>query len=243
MVAMRSVPWVFGLLVLGLTLATRVGMHDSGAAVSSTMHANVGPGFIVSLTYDDGTNVASPPAGSYRILVTDQANDHNFHLIGPGVDMQTGTEQIGSATWTVTFQNNSQYVFQCDTHPAEMNGIFTVGKPVTTTPSASTTTSFSTGLVHPPPPLTATVNGHAATLRFGGKRVSSLKAGLYRVTVTDSSAKAGLKLQRIGHAATSLTTPKFVGRHGITVKLTAGPWKYYSSARAASAVVFTVTAK
>jgi hypothetical protein len=237
MVAMRSVPWVFGLLVLGATLATRVGTHDSGAAVSSTLHGNVGPGFVVTLTYDDGTTVASPPAGSYRILVTDQASDHNYHLIGPGVDMQTGTQQIGSATWTVTFENNSTYTFQCDTHPAEMNGAFTIGKPVTTTPG-TTTGSSPTGSL---PSLTATVNGSRATLVSSGRRVSSLKVGKYRVTVTDSSAKAGFTLQRIGFAATRLTTAPFVGRHGATVNLLVGKWKYYSSKRVASAGVFTVT--
>jgi hypothetical protein len=239
MVAMRSVPWVFGLLVLGATLATRVGTHDSGAAVSSTLHANVGPGFIVSLTYDDGTNVASPPPGSYRILVTDQANDHNFHLIGPGVDLSTGTEQVGSATWTVTFQNNSQYVFQCDTHPAEMNGIFTVGNPVTTTPtSTGGNPSTSAGVRGS---LTASVGSTTARLASGGRRVSSLKVGKYRVTITDSSAKAGFTLQRIGFAAAHLTTAPFVGRHGATVNLLVGKWKYYSSKRVASADVFTVT--
>jgi hypothetical protein len=242
MVAIRTVPWLIGLLVLGAALATRVGTHESSAAVSSTMHASVGPGFIISLAFDDGTPVQAPPAGSYRILVDDQANDHNFHLIGPGVDMSTGTEQVGSASWTVTFQNNAQYIFQCDTHPAEMNGIFTVGKVSTTTP-----TSTSPGHTTPTPismgSLTASVSASAAKLLFGDRRASSLKAGSYRVGITDSSAKAGFELQRIGFGARSLTTAAFVGKHFVTVKLTAGKWKYYSSKHAAAAAVFTVTAK
>jgi hypothetical protein len=77
----------------------------------------------------------------------------------------------------------------------------------------------------------------------GGKRVSSLKAGKYRVTITDSSAKAGFTLQRIGRAATSLTSAPFVGRHAVTLNLAAGKWKYYSSTNAANAAAFTVTAK
>ena len=212
--------------------------------MSSTLHASVGPGFVVSLTFDDGTAVLAPPAGSYRILVDDQAPDHNFHLFGPGVDMATGTEQVGSATWNVTFQNNSRYTYQCDTHPAEMNGAFVVGTPTNSPPTPTGTGTGTT--THTTPTsggtgsLTASVGGSTATLVFGGKRVSSLKAGKYRVTITDSSAKAGFKLQRIGLAATSLTSAPFVGRHAVTLNLTAGKWKYYSSTHAASAVAFTV---
>ena len=234
MAGKRAVPWLIGLFVLGAALATRTGTHGSSAAVSSTLHGTVGPGFDISLTYDDGTPVASPPAGSYRIVVNDLTSDHNFHLIGPGVDMSTGTEQIGSATWNVTFQNNSQYIFQCDTHPAEMNGIFTIGS-VKAPPPGSTTTS--TGPIHTTPTsaplslLTGSVGSSTAKLVVGGKRVSSLKAGKYRVTITDSSAKAGFKLQRIGFAATSLTSAPFVGKHAVTVNLATGKWKYFSSAR------------
>ena len=246
MVGIRKVPWVIGLFVLGAALATRVGTHDSGAAVSSTLHASVGPGFEISLTYDDGTTVASPPAGSYRVLVSDTTSDHNFHLIGPGVDMSTGTEQVGSATWNVIFQNNRSYVFQCDTHPAEMYGTFAIGTPVgtsTTTAPTSTGPTHTTPTTSPLPLLSASVDSSTAKLVFGGKRASSLKAGKYRVTITDSSAKAGFKLQRIGFTATSLTTATFVGHRTTTVTLAAGKWKYYSSKHAAAAAVFTVTAK
>ena len=247
MVGMRAVPWLIGLFVLGAALATRVGTHESGAAVSSTLHGVVGPGFFISLSYDDGTAVLSPPPGSYRIIVDDQAVDHNFHLLGPGVDMATGTEQVGSATWTVTFQNNSRYVFQCDTHAAEMNGAFVVGTPTSSPPTSSGTTTH--GTTTPTPGggstgvLTGSVGGSTATLAQGGKRAASLKAGAYRITITDASAKAGFELQRVGFPAKSLTTAAFVGRRTTTVTLTAGRWRYYSSASAAGAVVFSVTAK
>jgi hypothetical protein len=247
MVGIRAVPWLIGLFVLGASLATRVGTHESGAAVSSTLHGSVGPGFVISLTYDDGTAVLTPPPGSYRIVVDDQAADHNFHLIGPGVDMSTGTEQVGSATWTVTLQNNSRYVFQCDTHAAEMNGAFVVGTPTTTQPTSSGTTTYVPTIPTPVGPTTGvligSVGGSTATLSHAGKRAASLRGGTYRMTITDSSAKAGFELQRIGFASKSLTTAAFVGHRTTTVRLTTGKWKYYSSARAAGAVVFSVTAK
>jgi hypothetical protein len=239
---MRAVPIGFALLVLAAALATRGGTHDSRAAVSSTLHGSVGPGFVVSLTYDDGTAVLTPPPGSYRIVVDDQASDHNFHLIGPGVDMATGTEQVGSATWNVTLQNNSRYIFQCDTHPAEMNGAFVIGTPAGQPPT-STGSSSPTPVAGSSNALAASVGSSAAALTYGGRRASSLKAGSYRVTIADSSPKAGFELQRVGFAATSLTTPAFVGHRTATVKLTAGKWRYFSSQRAAGALVFTVTAK
>ena len=92
-----------------------------------------------------------PPPGTYKILVDDLAADHNFHLLGPGVDLSTGTEQVGSVTWTATFANNSNYVFQCDTHAAEMTGMFVVGHPASTTTGQTTspTTTVNTG--HPTP--------------------------------------------------------------------------------------------
>jgi hypothetical protein len=91
--------------------------------------------------------------------------------------------------------------------------------------------------------LTGSVGGSTATLAHGGKRATSLKAGTYRVTITDSSAKAGFELQQIGFAAKGLTTAAFVGQRTTSVALTAGRWKYYSSAGAAGAVVLSVTAK
>jgi hypothetical protein len=200
---------------------------------------------VISLTYDDGTAVLAPPPGTYKILVDDLAADHNFHLLGPGVDLSTGTEQVGSATWTATFANNSSYAFQCDTHAAEMTGMFVVGHPAsTTTGQTSSTTTLNSG--HPTPivgTLASSVSTAKATLVSGGKRVSSLKAGTYRLTIIDSSHTAGFNLQHVGFAATSLTSATFVGKHTVAVNLKAGKWKYFSSTHATSAAIFTVTAK
>ena len=128
-----------------------------------------------------------------------------------------------------------------------MNGIFTIGSVKAPPPGSTTTSTGPTHTTPTPTPtplalLTGSVGSSTAKLVFGGKRVSSLKAGKYRVTITDSSAKAGFKLQRIGLAATSLTSAPFVGKHAVTVNLATGKWKYFSSAHAASALSFTVTA-
>ena len=67
------------------------------------------------------------PAGSYRVLVSDITPDHNFHLLGPGVDESTGVDFKGSTTWNVTFRSDSRYQFICDVHADSMFGRFDAG--------------------------------------------------------------------------------------------------------------------
>jgi len=95
-------------------------------AVGSTLQASVGPGFEISLTTDAGDDVTTLAAGEYPIDVDDKSSAHNFHLTGPGgVDEDTGVSEIGSSSWTVTFEAGS-YHFQCDPHASQMNGDFEV---------------------------------------------------------------------------------------------------------------------
>lgn len=93
--------------------------------VGSTLHASVGPGFEISLTSEDGEDVTSLAAGEYTIDVDDKSSAHNFHLTGSGVDEDSGVNEIGSSTWTVTFEEGS-YHYQCDPHASQMNGDFEV---------------------------------------------------------------------------------------------------------------------
>ena len=100
----------------------------TGAAESSgggnQLEGTVGPGFTITLT-QNGQPVTSLPAGTYTIVVDDQANVHNFHLTGPGVDKATDVGGTGKTTWTVDLKAGS-YHFQCDPHSSSMNGDFTV---------------------------------------------------------------------------------------------------------------------
>lgn len=93
--------------------------------VGSTLQASVGPGFEISLTGEDGDDVTTLAAGEYTIDVDDKSSAHNFHLTGSGVDEDSGVNEIGSSTWTVTFEEGS-YHFQCDPHASSMNGDFEV---------------------------------------------------------------------------------------------------------------------
>jgi plastocyanin len=250
------VPWqrarllsgVVGVLLIGAALVSRLGTNNSTAAVSSTLHGNVGPGFDISLTFDDGSPVTALPAGTYTVQVVDQAADHNFHLVGPGVDQETSVDAVESARWTVTFGNNAAYVFQCDPHASEMNGRFTVGSPP---PDVAPTTSGGKSAARPAASsdplvgrLQASVSGGGKlALVVNGKPVTKLKQGSYAIVVKDASPKYDFTVRQVaGPEGTALTSVAFVGTRTVTLDLGAGQWKYYSSRReAASSVFFRVT--
>lgn len=99
--------------------------ETTGAASgSTTLQGSVGPGFDISLT-QDGQPVSTLKPGTYTLSVDDQAGNHNFHLTGPGVDVQTDVAGTGTKTFTITLEAGS-YHFQCDPHSSSMNGDFTV---------------------------------------------------------------------------------------------------------------------
>jgi hypothetical protein len=132
----RFVLVLLGLIVLAATAALKLGGGSHAAlsastAVSSTMHATVRQNNDIFLTFDDGSAVGNQdrvaptiPAGSYTIRVSDDTDEHNFHIVGPGVDQSTPVSGSGSPTWTVTFQAGGLYRFVCDTHVDFMFGAF-----------------------------------------------------------------------------------------------------------------------
>jgi hypothetical protein len=223
-------------------VALRLGTGRSEAAVSSTLHATVGPDYTISLTFDDGEPVTAMPAGSYRVLVTDRAVDHNFHLTGPGLDELTAVETTGSTTWNVTFRNGVTYDFQCDPHADAMSGRFVVGAAAPSSSSSSSsssstgggTPSSSTSSTKAKGTLLGTVTARLDAsgklgLTLDGKPITKLRAGSYRLTVVDRSSKDGVTLRRIGGQARPLTPSPFTGSKTITMELTPGRWQVASS--------------
>jgi plastocyanin len=123
------------LLVLALATAAGCGGKKSSSPPASTtttgvtsggtsLQGSVGPGFDISLTLD-GHAVSSLTPGTYTLTVDDEADIHNFHLTGPGVDVSTGVSEKGTKTFTITLEDGS-YHFQCDPHASSMKGDFTV---------------------------------------------------------------------------------------------------------------------
>ena len=55
----------------------------------------------------------------------DRASDHNFHLVGPGVNKASSVDAAGTQTWRVTLKRGV-YRFVCDPHADDMKGSFRV---------------------------------------------------------------------------------------------------------------------
>jgi hypothetical protein len=233
------------LLLAGLLLGGSSSARTT--ALSQTLHAQVGPDFQISLSFDDGTPVTNLPAGTYDVQVKDLSEQHNFHLYGPGVDQKTEITTASEASWTVTFQDQNGYTFQCDAH-SSLTGNFTVGNlpapaPVSThgpDPAPPTTAPA------PPPlalkgPLQAALGPRLAiSLLRGGKKVVRLPRGIYELSVADKSAKDGLTLRQVvgGTRTQALTAPGFVGRKTVAIELGPGKWKVYSGTRESTIFAF-----
>jgi hypothetical protein len=89
-------------------------------AAAPALRGSVGPGDTIRL-------VTKPKKGGvYRMTVQDLADDHNFHLRGPGVNVTTSVGGTGAKTFRLTLQPGKTYRFVCDPHADEMRGSFTV---------------------------------------------------------------------------------------------------------------------
>ncbi len=92
---------------------------DTAAAGGQTLTGTVGPGFTITM---DQTSV---PAGTYTLVVDDQADVHNFHLTGEGVDVSTTVPEVAKKTFEITLVAGT-YKFVCDPHAQQMKGELTV---------------------------------------------------------------------------------------------------------------------
>ena len=149
----------------------------------------------------------------------DLSEEHNFHLLGPGVDrFTTVDEKDTTQTWTVTLVEG-RYRYLCDPHSGLMFGAFTVGNPPPPPP--------------PPPPapkptkLVGTVGpGMSISLKNpAGVRIRSLKAGAAAVTVRDRSTAHSFHL--VGPGVNRRTSAAFRGTRTWAVKLRPGTLRWY----------------
>ena len=98
----------------------------TGGASGAALDGTVGPGFDISLKRN-GQPVTTLTPGTYVLNVDDQADIHNFHLTGPGVDVTTEVAFKGTKSFTITLKAG-KYHYQCDPHASSMNGDFTVSR-------------------------------------------------------------------------------------------------------------------
>ena len=143
-------------------------------AGSVLLQAVVGADKTISLTAD-GKPVAQLEPGSHTIAVDDRSEVGNFHLQGPGVDVETGQAFVGQTTWTLTLGVGS-YVFFSDPFADSVRGDFTVGDA-------------------PKPSLFATVSERAISLEtLDRKPVRRLDPGTYAIAVDDRASGEDFRL-------------------------------------------------
>jgi len=220
----RSRPAIVVVLAALATVLVAGSARPAASAAPIQLFGNVGPGFSISLKDANGKAVRQLDPGVYDITVTDQSEEHNFDLTGPGVSLHTEVETTGTAHWNnVTFVDGV-YTYVCDAHPTQLKG------------------SFRVGAAPPPPPkLTARVGpGKTISLKRGGALVKSLPLGTYSVAVRDSSKKDNFHL--IGPGVNKRTSVK--GKASVTWRVTfkIGKGSYRSDAHKKLKRAFTVIA-
>jgi plastocyanin len=90
-----------------------------------TLNGTVGPGFTINLT-QAGHRVTSLKAGTYRLVVSDRSDEHNFVLRGPGASRSlSSVGAVGSRTVTVTL-GKGVWTYYCAPHATMMVGHFRV---------------------------------------------------------------------------------------------------------------------
>lgn len=193
---------------LALLLVGAAALAGAAAADTPTLQGNVGPGFSITLADASGNGVSHLDPGTYAVHVTDQADEHNFHLFGPGVDQATPVVGQGTFDWTVTLAAG-QYRILCDAHPSTMTHTFTVGTP----PAAVQVLKGSVG--------------PGAKIAFA----RTVAVGKARITIRDLTARDNFHL--FGPGVNRKTGVAFKGTVTWTVTLQAGRYTYRSDAHRA----------
>jgi plastocyanin len=209
-------------LVLLLALAAVLVPGSARPAAKATaLTATVGPAFSISLRDANGRSVTQLDPGDYTITVTDNSDMHNFHLFGPGsVDQATPVETTGTVTWNVSLVDGV-YTYRCDAHPTQMRGTFRVGAAPPPIPKL-------TGKVGP---------ARSISLKRGGATVKRLKAGIYRVVVTDATKKDNFHL--VGPGVNKKTAVRGKGKFSWKLTFRPGVYRYRSDAHATLRRKFT----
>jgi hypothetical protein len=198
-------------LIVAIAVALALGA-GSARADNPVLTGDVGlnDAFVISLSDAAGAKVTHLDAGTYTLVVHDRSSFHNFHLSGPGVNVQTAVDTTGDTTFTVTLVDGT-YFFDCDPHSSQMKGSFTVGS-VTAPPPPT-----------PPTKLAATLSAASAST-LGP--LQAVAPGKFVVTVRDRSTKDGFRLAGPGVAKT--TGARFTGTVTWAVTLRAGRYSYGS---------------
>jgi hypothetical protein len=203
------------------------------------------------------------PSGSVTVLVYDDDNcNAAFSITGPGVNFSSDLNSTGmgidhpagpfgpfnfqaGATYTVRDSNINASASFSPTASGGSTGS-TGGSTGSSggssgSTSGSTGGSTSSGGTKTLGTLVGTISSTGkATLKLGGATVKKLKAGVYKLTVSDNSKKAGLVIQALGYHAMSESAVSGTGTKTTTLRVI--PAKYFFQATGGPKTYFTVTA-
>jgi hypothetical protein len=200
----------------------------AGGADNPVLTATVGTNdaFAISLTDASGARVTHLDPGTYTIVVRDRSGEHNFHLVGPGVNQTTAVEDIVETTWTVTLADGI-YTYQCDPHALTMKGRLAVGTAQLEPPVATLN-----GRVGPGRRISVrNANGTKATILNG---ITSVK-----LVVTDRSRADNFHLT--GNGVNRATGVRFRGRVTWNLKVSPGIYRFRSDRHRTLRGSFSVT--
>jgi hypothetical protein len=238
-------------LCAGLLALTPAAESSSAASLSLTISFFANG--TISVTLPDGTPLGATsgaptliPAGFYTLLFSGPGGCTAlpyFHLTGPGTNIVTNMAEGASqkTTNTANLQPSSTYVWSDDAFPGVVHTFVTSAVIEGTPPSSETSTTGSAAkgkgvsyqdivgsdIVPFRGTLTAAVSAAGRlSVAYKGKSVAGLKAGKYTIEVTDGSSTNGFILQKLKHAAVSVTGNAFMGKRSVSVHLTPGKWLF-----------------
>jgi plastocyanin len=114
------------ILVVAIAVAALASSAGGAAAAAQTVNGTVGPGFTITVTMH-GKKVTKLKAGTYRFVISDRSDIHDFHVSGPGLDrVLTAVDFTGTKSFSLKLKKGT-YRFQCDPHASIMHGAFRVG--------------------------------------------------------------------------------------------------------------------
>ena len=214
------------------------------------------------MTLADGTPVGAAsgstptliPAGYYALVFSGPGGCSslpNFHRTGPGTSIVTSMSEgaVLRATNAANFLPTSTYTWIDDAFPSVVHTFSTSSEIISVPPPVTTTTTSSSPkgkavtsqdvVGSAVVPFRGTLSGGVKasgmlSLAYKGKSVGSLKAGRYRIAVTDGSSTKGFVLQEAGRKAIAVTGATFMGKRTASVNLTAGKWLSPARARRAT---------
>jgi hypothetical protein len=253
---------ILAVLAAGIVSTAGAGSRTAAAA-NPTLYFMYSMNCTFSIVDDTGKTVTSIAPGSYQVDVRTPVqfgtlplptgpNDMTacrgvpqFQLSGPGVELFTtmtaGCEM--DKVYPETFQANATYVAQDLNQPSVAHASFTTlasgtpQAPVVTYGGGKGKGVLGTDIVGSQRidgTLKVGVGSNGIpTLTKGGKTVTRISAGRYRLAIIDLSRKTGVRmLGPTSKAPIVLTGPSFKGTKTVTVALTSGRWAYFTSLQA-----------